>query len=286
MFQAIPTKDVRAVEAEIRNAYLSIFPQGNRSFVSESFRQVTDCFEGRYANYQPIDAQYHDLEHTMQGALCMARLLHCRHKTGAAPALTQRMFELGLLAILLHDTGYLKVHGDNEGTGAKYTTTHVARSAEFAAQLLAGKNFSASEIKSVQNMIRCTGIDAALTVIPFQSELEKIVGYALGAADLLGQMAADDYVEKLPVLYAEFHEASQHAREKTNYVAMFSSAQDLMQKTPAFWEKYVKLKLDRDFGGVHRFMNNPHPDGSNWYLDKIEANFEKLRRQLTPVAAK
>jgi hypothetical protein len=40
----------------------------------------------------------------------------------------------------------------------------------------------------------------------------------------------------------------------------------------------VKQKLDREFGGVHRFLNEPYPDGANWYLDKIEANIEKLRR--------
>ena len=27
-----------------------------------------ECFEGRYQDYQPIDAHYHDLEHTLQGA--------------------------------------------------------------------------------------------------------------------------------------------------------------------------------------------------------------------------
>ena len=57
-------------------------------------------------------------------------------------------------------------------------------------------------------MIRCTGVNAALSVIPFQSEMEKVAGFALGTADLLGQMAAEDYVDKLPILYAEFAEAA------------------------------------------------------------------------------
>ena len=286
MFQAVSTKSAGAVDAEVQDACLSIFPQGNGSFVPQVFRWMKDAFEGRYANYQPIDARYHDFEHTMQGTLCTARLLRCRHEAGAEPKLTQRMFELGVLAILLHDTGYLKTKDDTQGTGAKYTVVHVGRSAEFAAKLLAEKNFSATEIKSVQNMIRCTGVDAMLSTIQFKSELERQVGFALGTADLLGQMAAEDYIEKLPVLYAEFHEAAQHTREKTNLVAMFSSAEDLMQKTPAFWDKYVKQKLDRDFGRVFRFLNHPYPNGANWYLDQIEANIGKLRRQLSVVAAK
>src|SRR6185437_13676797 len=121
---------------------------------------------------------------------------------------------------------------------------------------------------------------AALSVIPFQSEEEKIAGFALGTADLLGQMAAEDYVEKLPVLYSEFAEATQFSRDKPHFIAAFSSAADLMQKTPAFWEKYVQMKLDRDFGGLYRFLNDPYPEGPNYYLEHIQANMEKLRERL------
>ena len=235
---------------------------------------------GHYENYQAVDARYHDFEHTLQGTLCFARLLHGRQKANAQPPLTQRMFQLGLVAILMHDTGYLKKRNDNEGTGAKYTVTHVDRSAEFAAALLRQQSFPPEEIKAVQNMIHCTGVDAALSVIPFQSEIEKIAGFALGTSDLLGQMAAEDYVEKLPVLYSEFAEASQFSKDKPHFIAMFSSAADLMQKTPAFWEKYVQVKLNRDFGGLYRFLNDPYPVGPNHYVQRIEANIKKLRERI------
>jgi hypothetical protein len=111
--------------------------------------------------------------------------------------------------------------------------------------------------------------------------MEKIVGYALGTADLLGQMAADDYVEKLPILYDEFAEAGHNAPPKSSVVNMFSSARDLLKKTPDFWEKYVKQKLDRDFGGVFRFLNKPYPGGANFYMDKIEANIRHLREVIS-----
>ena len=42
-----------------------------------------DWFGGTYRDYQAIDAHYHDLEHTMQGVLCMARLLRGRHRREA-----------------------------------------------------------------------------------------------------------------------------------------------------------------------------------------------------------
>jgi hypothetical protein len=280
MYPPVATKDPTAVEVEVQSAYLGMFPKGDAKFVPRAFGWVIDCFTGRYGDYQAVDARYHDLEHTLQGTLCMARLLRARQRANAQPPLTERMFHLGLLAILMHDTGYLKKRGDTEGTGAKYTVTHVDRSADFAAELLRAKKFSAEDIKAVQNMIHCTGVDAALSVIPFQNEMEKTVGHALGTSDLLGQMAAEDYVDKLPVLYAEFSEASRFSHDKPHFVGMFSSADDLMKKTPTFWEKYVQMKLNRDFGGLYKFLNDPYPDGPNCYLQRIEANMKKLRGQI------
>jgi hypothetical protein len=284
MHPTVSTKDPAAVEAEVQAAYLSMFPNGDREFVPRVFSWARDCFSGNYKDYHPVDARYHDFEHTLQGTLCMARMLRGRHAAGAHPQLTHRMFQLGLLAILLHDTGYLKKRGDTEGTGAKYTVTHVDRSAAFAGELLREKEFNDADIKSVQNMIHCTGVDAALSVISFETEMEKIIGYALGTSDLLGQMAADDYVEKLPLLYAEFSEAMGHLQDKPHFISMFSSAADLMQKTPAFWEKFVQLKLNRDFGGLYRFLNDPYPHGKNSYLDAVEANMEKLRQRINAAA--
>ena len=194
---------------------------------------------------------------------------------------SQRMFELGMLAILMHDTGYLKRKGDMEGTGAKYTLTHVDRSMEFAAELMRTHKFTESEIVSVQNMIRCTGVNVKLDTIQFQSELERIVGFALGTADLLGQMAADDYVEKLPILYTEFAEAAEFNGDKMRAGGFFNSAQDLMQKTPQFWRQYVQQKINREFLGLYRFLNEPYPDGPNPYIEHIEANMRRLAQKLT-----
>lgn len=277
MHQVISTKDPAAVAQELQAAYLGMFPQGNKDFIPRVFQWAADAFQGRRPGYQAVDARYHDFEHTLQGALCMARILLGRHLAGASPAIPQRTAELGMLAILLHDTGYLKERGDIEGTGAKYTVVHVGRSADFAGELLAEHHFEAREAVAVQNMICCTGVDAMLKVIPFQNEAEGITGRCLATADLLGQMSAEDYVEKLPTLYSEFAEAARFTRQRNNVVGLFSSAKDLVRKTPDFWEHYVKPKLDRDLGGQHRYLCEPFPDGPNEYMDKVEANIMKIR---------
>lgn len=279
----IDTKQIAQVQREVQSIYQNIFPDGNHAFVPDAFNWANDCFTGKYRDYQPIDARYHDLEHTLQVTLCMACLLRGWHFAKTNPALTQRLFELGILAILLHDTGYLKKRGDNEGTGAKYTLIHVERSRQFAEELMKEKIFSADDIKSVQNMIRCTGVNDDLDSIPFQSELERRAGFALGTADLLGQMAARDYVDKLPVLYSEFAESVEYNKTGTSRT-LFTSAQDLIQKTPVFWEKFVRAKIEKDFQGVYRFLNDPYPEGPNDYINRIEENIARLRSGLEKTA--
>ena len=218
MFPFIDTKDTSAVQAEVQDAYLEMFPDGRSSFIPEIFRWTTESFNGRYDDYARIDARYHDLEHTMQVTLCFARLLQGYVANAQTPRLTRRAVELGFIAILFHDTGYLKSRADKEGTGAKYTLVHVSRSMEFAARFLSKKDFPLTEIRAVQNMIGCTGVNADVSKIPFQDELERIVGYSLSTADLLGQMAADDYIDKLDILYSEFDESARYT-QKPNFFA-------------------------------------------------------------------
>ena len=284
MQAAIDTRQPGLVEAEINAAYLAMFPDADPNYVHTIFQWAITCFEGRYQDYQPIDAHYHDLEHTLQGALCMSRLLWRRHDTNAPPRLTRRMFELGMLAILMHDTGYLKRKWDTAGTGAKYTLTHVDRSIQFAGELMLGHDYAVEDILAVQNMIRCTGVNVKLDTIQFQDELERLAGFALGTSDLLGQMAAADYVDKLPVLYSEFAESARYNEGKMKAGGFFASAEDLMQKTPLFWEHYVRQKISREFLGLFRFLNVPYPDGPNPYIEQIEANIARLRRQLAAAA--
>jgi hypothetical protein len=284
LYPEVDTRNIAETHYAVIDLYLAAFPRGRTKVIDEAFGWARAAFAGRYADFQAIDAKYHDLEHTIQGTLCFARLLRGYKEAGAEPHLKQRTFELGVIAILLHDTGYLKKRDDTSGTGAKYTLTHVTRSAEFAAKLLTEKGFGAEEIRCVQNMIRCTGVNANLASIPFQCELERIAGFALGTADLLGQMAADDYIDKLGILYQEFEESNRYNNRPPG-PGVFTSLEDLRQKTPLFWEKYVIPKIDRDFLGLYRFLARPYPDGPNEYIDRIRANIDRLERQLNAVAA-
>jgi hypothetical protein len=275
MFPAVATKDTAAVQHEVECVYGEMFPTGDVTFVPRAFGWALSCFSGGFPGYQAVDTAYHDVEHTMQGTLCMARLLLGRHRAGAVPELTRQDFELALLAILLHDSGYLKEAEDADGTGAKYTLTHVARSADFAGRFLSDKGFSEQQIGHVQNMICCTGVNADPRTIPFERESIRTAGFALVTADLLGQMAADDYVTKLPTLYGEFREAASFTGDASSFIAGFSGPEDLMRRTPDFW-RFVLGKLDSDFGGLYRYLAVPYPDGPNEYIQRVEGNIRRI----------
>jgi len=280
MFRAVDTRDPDAVHDEVRAIYAAMFPDGDPRVVPRAFGWIRDCFEGRHPGYRPIDARYHDLEHTMQGTIGLAQLLQGRHAAGVEPVLTAREFELGLLAILFHDTGYLKRSDDHEGTGAKYTAIHVERSAAFANEFLAAKGYSDGDVFAIQNMICCTGVQVDLPALRFRNEIERTIGYALGTADLLGQMAADDYLEKLVVLYDEFAEAEKFPGAPLPAAFHFPSADALMRSTQGFWEHFVLPKINDDFRRLYTFLNDPYPDGPNSFLQRIEGNLARLRQQL------
>lgn len=266
-----------AVEAEVAAVYRELFPEADAGFVHRAIGWVADCFAGRHPDYQAIDLRYHDLEHTLAGALCWARLLRGRARAGAEPTVNRAWFELGLLAMLFHDTGYLKARDDLTGTGAKYTAVHVERSAAFARRFLTPHGYAEADTAAIGNMIRCTGVAVNLATIPFRHPMEQLLGFALGTADLLGQMAAPDYPEKLAALYDEFAEAARAGGELAAHLASYTSVQELRRRTPAFWEQFVWPRLEVDFGGLWRFLNDPFPDGPNPYLDQIQRNLARIR---------
>src|ERR1700722_9263818 len=65
--QPVSTKDPVAVQVEVQVAMQSMFPAADPLFVPRVFSWVMNAFTGHYADYQAVDAKYHDLEHTLQG---------------------------------------------------------------------------------------------------------------------------------------------------------------------------------------------------------------------------
>lgn len=236
--------------------------------IKSIFEYMRRLFIGEVEGYQACDTDYHDLEHTMECAIAMSRLIAGMKRT-CVEYLNPRLAELGIVAVLLHDTGYIKTIEDKRGTGAKYTKTHVNRSVAFVASHLSNYGYTMEDIMAIQNMIQCTGLNVDLSKIRFQSDGERIMGYCLGTADLLGQMASPRYLEKLPILFLEFLEGG---------IEDFTDIEDLLKKTPNFFRIFVCKRFEEDFQGVYHYIKHYFPDGKNHYMIAIEKNINKIEK--------
>lgn len=246
----------------------TLFPGSSENFTRELFAGVTRLFAGGYLDYQAIDLKYHDFQHTLQVTIAYVDLFTARQTSGDTP-FSHRQFELGLTIALLHDSGYLKLRSDREGTGAKYTFCHVLRSCALAAAYLPTMGLKMEEVDIVLGGIRCTGPSTAGMRLRFNRGDDHVLASMVATADYLGQMAATDYPDELEWLFNEFAESDTFLGIPTAQ-RCFKSAQQLATGSRAFWEAVVKPKLDNDFLGVYRYLS--HPDGSHPYLDAIEHN--------------
>jgi hypothetical protein len=259
------------------------FPEAPCGYILPRFEAITDMFEGHYPGFQPMDTAYHDLEHTLQTTLCLIVLLVNRHFTGVEPRLTPEDFNTALIAILLHDMGYLKEAGDDDGTGAKYTHVHEQRSCRHARAYLTRREWPEDAIRSVENLIRCTGPRADLAAIEFPSETEKMLGQAVCTADFIGQISDPHYPEKLRPLYQEFTESYAHQQlppERWPYHCY----EDLLRKTPDFYDKFVVPRMNHECGNLWRFLENPRT-GDNPYLDSVQRNLRQIRQAIADLPA-
>jgi hypothetical protein len=257
------------VLGEIRDIILLIYRKFNFNQFDQVFRDILKLFNGHYPGYRRCNTIYHDLSHTMDCLLVTAKLIH-----GASInriVFSQRDVTLGLISALMHDTGYIQAVEDNQGTGAKYTSNHIQRSIEFMEKYFHDHGFPSEYLPICRNFLRCTGLDVKIAEIKFQSREHEILGQILGTADLIGQMANENYLEKLPFLYDEFEEGG---------VPGYRDKFDLMKKTPAFWEM-VKMRLGNELGHVDRYLRDYlrvlWGINQDLYRQAIDRNMERLQ---------
>lgn len=273
----VNTRDSHAVGEAVWEIEKQLFGEAARYETTLGwFETVAGMFAGELRYFQKMDTYYHNLEHTLQATLCWARILRGYHLHSRKAMVSHEFFHLGLLAVLLHDIGYLKEEHDEIGTGAKFTFVHERRSCELAQIYLSGLGWETDQIFAVQHIISCTGPRAIIDAIPFRHRAEKLLGQMLCTADYLGQMSDPQYVEKLPVLFLEFEESDDY-RGIPPSRRMFPNVEELMRKTPDFWSYAVLPKLDYDCAGVYRYLGIPDPDGANPYLEEVESNLARIR---------
>jgi len=260
--------DTDKVWAEVTDVIRMISPNYDFTLVEKVFKDVLRVFYGEFPGYAPIRTLYHDLSHTLEVFVCGVRLMHGTHLAGAQlkdDELTHMM-----LAILMHDIGYAQRQGEEVGTGAQFTRSHVKRGIEFMEHYFGHRRLPSEILVDVQGMVLGTEHFRPFAQIDFSNERTRMLARIVATADIVGQMADRKYLEKLLFLYLEFTEA-----EFGNYAGMF----DLLSKTNRFAD-VSREKLDGVLGAIYlnlaRHFKATLGVDRNFYIESISNNLSYL----------
>ena len=273
--------------AKVRDAVLAIYsaryPGADFSPLAQAFADLDTLFSGRMPGYLACDTLYHDIRHTLDMTLAMARLVDGHDRACAsADRLGPRRAALGVLIALFHDSGYLKRASEAQvENGAIFTKIHVSRSADFLLSYLPRVGYGA-EAPLASRLVHFTGYEMEVENIPVDDLRDRMVGCMVGTADLIGQMSDRMYLEKVrQFLYQEFvwGKIARETLADGKEVVRYSSADDLIIKTPGFYEYVARSRIDKKLDRADRYAE-AHFGGANLYQTAIDSNMEFLRETI------
>ncbi|TAK80034.1 MAG: hypothetical protein EPO20_29340 [Betaproteobacteria bacterium] len=276
----VNVEDPERVRDTVLELFAARYPGSDLAPLGRAFDDVRALFEGKFPGYLACDTLYHDVRHTLDMTLAMARLIDGHERVCAADdRLGVRRAMLGVLVALLHDSGYLKRASESHiENGAVFTKVHVSRSADFISAYLPQLGFGA-EAPVAARLVHFTGYEIEIENIRVEDPKDRLIGCMVGTADLIGQMSDRMYLEKCrEFLYREFvwgslaRETLPDGREIVHY----ASPDDLIIKTPGFYEYVARERIENKFGAVHRYAE-AHFEGPNLYQSEIDRNIGFLR---------
>jgi hypothetical protein len=276
----INVEDAGQVRDAVIAMYAARYPGTDLAPLARAFDDVAALFEGNYPGYLPCDTLYHDSRHTFDMTLAMARLVEGHDRScPAAEQLGARRAVLGAVIALLHDSGYMRRASEvSVENGAVFTKVHVSRSADFLARYLPTIGYG-PEAEMASRVVHFTGYEMDVDDIKVADPKDRLIGHMVGTADLIGQMSDRMYLEKCrEFLYQEFvlgaiaRETLPDGRE----IVRYTSPEDLIYKTPGFYEYVARDRINRKLGAADRYAE-AHFDGPSLYQVEIDANFRFLR---------
>jgi hypothetical protein len=279
----VDVTDPEAVTGAILDILGSSYPGRALAPVPALVADFARLYRGEYPGYHACDVGYHNIQHVLDVTLAMARLIHGYQICHADEApLSARGAVAGIAAALFHDSGYIRRRNDTRhSNGAEYTRIHVSRSSRFMGEYL--PTVGLDDIASTcRRIVHFTGYEVNPADIEVPDDEERVLGWLLGTADLIAQMADVAYLEKCrDQLYEEFVEggmAGEHGKY-TKTGVIYRSPAHLMQSTPNFIRSAIQVRLDGYFHAYYRYASH-HFGGPNLYMEAIEANCRKLENLL------
>jgi hypothetical protein len=267
----------------VHDGFTRLYPNMPLRVLRQAFEDFDRLFRGRMGGYLGCDTVYHDIQHTLDMTLALARMIQGHEASVAAgDRLGAPRAILGVISSLFHDSGYIR-HSDDEQNcnGATFTRSHVSRSAQFLDRYLNQVGLGAAA-GIARQIVHFTGYEVRLDQIRVVAEKDRKLGHMMGTADLLAQMADRCYLEKCrDRLYPEFVLGGIAVwRESTGRViTRYRSGLDLLRQTPGFYRQVCEPRLESSFGGVYRYMDAVF-EGRNPYMVAIERNLFYLERVL------
>jgi len=270
----VDVTSTQAVNEEVCRIFSRRFPGRPVSAIDRAFGDLDDLYHGRLPGFHACDTPYHDIQHVLDVTLAMVRLMdgHER-KEGAPDQLGAGLFRLGIVLALFHDAGYVRHADDTEcSNGAELTFSHVSRGERFLRSYLPLIGMGET-VQDAAALIHFTGYEIPVAKIPVASSRYRKLGCLLGSADIVAQMADRCYLEKCrDRLYPEFVAAG-IARKRLadgREDVVFESGQDLVMKTPRFFEGAAR-RLEGDLEGNHTYSYY-HFGGRDVYLEEVQRN--------------
>jgi hypothetical protein len=276
----VPLDDAAAVADAIDGILSRSFGAGqfDRALLRSSFAFVERLFEGGQAGYLACDMPYHDLRHSLDAALAMARLVDGYRQQGGttAAALTPDLGLAAVLLALLHDTGFLRTTAEASLCGPELAAAHEPRSAAFAAGYL--RSTALAPHAHLASLILATRVATAPgPLLAGRNDAANAIGRMLGSADLLCQMADRRYLERCyHHLYPELliGGGDRCLAEDGGQKILFRDARDLVAHTPGFYANVARPRLEQDFGNVGRHLV-AHFGGADPYARSTRDNLER-----------
>ena len=278
----VQVSSVVAVRRAVEELYTRTWPGGPVDRLGMAFTDFERLFGGQFPGYLGCDTVYHDVQHSLDDTLAMARLLVGYERShapdqrfGAERAL------LGLVVALFHDAGYIRQTDDTKHrNGAEFTRTHVGRSAQFLARYLPTIGM-AEWVPVATQIVHFTGYELRFDQIRLDDVRDRKVGHLMGTADMTAQMADRCYLEKCrDRLYPEFVLGGiAVANGEQGLKVTYGSGLDVLRQTPEFVAETMRTRLDGEFGGAYRYFEVVF-GGRNPYMEAIEGNLGYLRQVL------
>ena len=271
---SVKTTDPKDVNREIDRIFLDLYPEATTNALDRAFGDADRIYRGEMPGFHACDTAYHDIQHVLDVTLAMARLIdgYERSRVGTDP-LGKNLFQLGIITALFHDVGYIRRESEKQAqNGAEFTLVHVSRGAQFLKEYL--PMVGMPEMADIAaDLVHFTGYERQVKSIQVPGLTYRLLGNLLGSADIIAQMADRCYLEKCrDRLYPEFVTGGIASKKNADgkIEVIFSSAEDLLLKTPGFYAG-AERRLKEDLGNGMIYAEN-HFGGQNLYVEGAEKN--------------